>query len=68
MELARWMEFRRNSGEEVNGDSWVMRHYWDTKDGFTHGSISKPEQLKSYGVKSLLDSALKTTRLKKKLI
>ena len=67
MELTKWKEFRRKSGEEVKDDSWVMRHYWDTKNGFTHGSISKPEQLKSYGVKSLLDSALRRQGLRKNL-
>jgi integrase len=67
MELTKWMEFRRKSGEEINGDSWVMRHYWDTKEGFTHGSIGKPEQLKSNGVKSLLDSALRRQGLRKNL-
>ena len=67
MELAKWMEFRRESGEKINNDSWVMRHYWDTKEGFTHGSISNPEQLKSYGIKSLLDSALTRQGLRKNL-
>lgn len=67
MELAKWMEFRRKSGEEINGDSWVMRHYWDTKEGFTHGSISKPEQLTSNGIKSLLDSAVRRQGLRKNL-
>ena len=67
MELAKWIEFRRESGEEIYHDSWVMRHYWDTKEGFTHGSISNPEQLKSYGIKSLLDSALRRQGLRKNL-
>ena len=67
MELAKWMEFRKESGEEINDDSWVMRHYWDTKEGFTHGSISIAEQLKSYGIKSLLDSALRRQGLRKNL-
>jgi hypothetical protein len=66
MELAKWMEFRRKSGEEINDDSWIMRHYWDIKEGFTR-SISKVEQLKSYGVKSLLDSALRRQGLRKNL-
>jgi hypothetical protein len=66
-ELEKWKEFRKKSGEEVNDDSWVMRQYWDTKEGFTHGSISKPAQLTSNGVKSLLDSALRRQGLRKNL-
>jgi hypothetical protein len=65
--LEKWKEFRKKSGEEVNDDSWVMRHYWDTKEGFTHGSINKPDQLTSNGVKSLLDSALRRQGLRKNL-
>jgi hypothetical protein len=42
-----------------------MRHYWDTKEGFTHGFISKPDQLTSNGVKSLLDSAVRRQGLRK---
>ena len=66
-EVENWMEFRRKSGEEITGDSWVMRHYWDTKKGFTHGNINNSEKLKSDGIKSLLDSALRRQGLRNNL-
>jgi hypothetical protein len=62
------MNFRKESGEEeINSESWVMRHYWDTKKGFTHGNISKPKKLSKDGVKGLLDSALRRQGLRKNL-
>jgi hypothetical protein len=29
--LDEWIKFRKQSGEEVNANSWVMRDMWDTK-------------------------------------
>ena len=28
--LEEWMEYRRISGEDINGESWLMRTVWDT--------------------------------------
>ena len=30
-ELAKWMEFRQKSGEQITADSWLMRDLFDTK-------------------------------------
>ncbi len=65
--LLNWMNFRKESGENVSGESWVMRHYWDTKEGFTHGNIGKPIKLSKDGVKGLLDSAMRRQGLRKNL-
>jgi len=65
--LLDWMNFRKESGEKINGESWLMRHYWDTKEGFTHGKISKSVKLSKDGVKGLLDSALRRQGLRKNL-
>ncbi|HEX9319299.1 MAG TPA: tyrosine-type recombinase/integrase [Nitrososphaeraceae archaeon] len=66
--LGAWMDFRKDSGEEITGDSWVMRHYWDTKEGFTHGKIGKPTKLSKDGIKGLIDSALRRQGLRKNLM
>jgi hypothetical protein len=28
--LQEWMNYRKKSGEEINGESWLMRTLWDT--------------------------------------
>jgi len=66
--LNAWMDFRKESGEKITGESWLMRHYWDTKEGFTHGKISKPIKLSKDGIKGLLDSALRRQGLRKNLV
>jgi integrase len=65
--LLDWINFRKESGEKITGQSWLMRHYWDTKEGFTHGNISKPVKLSKDGVKGLLDSALRRQGLRRNL-
>ena len=30
-ELQKWMQYRQDSGEEIHGNSWVMRQLWDTQ-------------------------------------
>jgi hypothetical protein len=67
LELQKWMQFRQDSGEEINGNSWVMRRLWDTKKGYYHhGTIKKPEKLKSSGIKRLMEDALWTHGIRKK--
>lgn len=65
--LKEWMDFRDRSGETITTDSWVMRDYWDTEKGFTHGLAREPEPLKSSGIKSLIDSAVRRQGLRKNL-
>jgi hypothetical protein len=65
--LKGWMDFRKASGEKITGESWLMRHYWDTKEGFTHGVITKPVKLSKDGIKGLIDSALRRQGLRKNL-
>jgi hypothetical protein len=67
IELQKWMQYRQDSGEEVHGDSWVMRQLWDTKKGYYHhGTIKNPEKLKSSGIKRLMEDALWTQGIRKK--
>jgi hypothetical protein len=42
------MEYRKDSGEQVDENSWVMRQIWNTKDGhYHHGRIKESTKLKS---------------------
>ncbi len=43
LELQKWIQYRQDSGEEIDGNSWVMRRLWDTKKGYYHhGTIKNP--------------------------
>ena len=66
-ELEKWMDYRRESGEAINGNSWILRNIWDTKQGFKRGFIDSPRKLKSSGVKRLMEDALWIQGLRKKL-
>lgn len=65
--LKDWMGFREKSRETITPDSWVMRDYWDTEEGFTHWMARDPQQLKSSGIKSLVDSAVRRQGLRTNL-
>jgi site-specific recombinase XerC len=57
-ELEKWMDYRKNAGEEINGKSWVMRWKWDTKKGHNRGLITAPRKLETIGIKRLVNDAL----------
>jgi len=65
--LAEWIDFRRKSGEIINSDSWVMRNLWDNRVTKGKGWITIPKKLKSSGVKALVENAIWTQGLRKKL-
>jgi hypothetical protein len=61
-----WMSFRASYGENITGESWLMRDTWqkiDTKHSSNVGMINYPKQLTSKGVKSLMDRAIRTQKL-----
>ncbi len=65
-----WMDFRKEQGEKVTGESWLMRDLWQTTEmnyGAKFGMTTFPKQLKSLGIKSLLERALKAQGLVKPL-
>jgi integrase len=66
-ELEKWMDYRKSSGENISGKSWVLRNVWNTKIGFKRGLVTEPEKLKSSGVKRIMEDALWTQRLRSKL-
>lgn len=64
--LKEWMDFRTSYGENIIGDSWVMRDTWqklDAKHSSNLGLINYPKQLTSKGIKSLMDRAIRTQKL-----
>jgi integrase len=66
-ELDKWKEYRIHAGEQVTDESWVVRNIWNTKKGYTRGLITAPIRLQSEGVKRLVEDALWTQGLRKKL-
>lgn len=66
-ELEKWRKFRENSGEKMTQSSWVMRDLWNAKEGYTHGLVSVPKRLRVSGIKSLIEEALWTGGIRKKL-
>ena len=66
-ELEKWIEYRIQSGEDITDNSWLMRNIWNTKKGYTRGLVGAPLKLKSEGVKRLIDDALWTQGIRKRL-
>jgi hypothetical protein len=68
--LKQWMEYREKYGENITGDSWVMRDLWQTTSmnyGAKFGLATLPKRLKSSGIKSLTERALRAQGLCKPL-
>jgi predicted transcriptional regulator len=58
------------SDEKITRESWFMRSLWQTTEmnyGAKVGVVTTPKQLKSSGIKSLLERALKAQGLVKPL-
>jgi len=66
-ELEKWMAYRSQCGETISDKSWIMRQLWNTKKGHLHGLVTVPRKLKAAGVKRLMEDALWTQGLRKKL-
>jgi hypothetical protein len=66
-ELEKWKEYRIHAGEQVTKESWVMRNTWNTKKGYTRGLVGAPVKLQAEGVKRLVEDALWTQGLRKRL-
>ncbi len=66
-ELEGWMTYREEACEKIDGNSWLMRQLWNTKEGhYHHGTIKEATKLKSSGVKRLIEDALWTQGIRKK--
>lgn len=66
-ELLAWRQYRESSGELIDDDSWVMRNLWDTRVAQGRGLVTLPKKLTSLGVKRLMERAIWSQGLRKKL-
>lgn len=62
-----FMNLRKEHGEIISGESWLMRDMWQTtiKKRGTAGLATYPKQLKSTGIKSLMERAIKAQGVEK---
>ena len=60
--------FQRKKWQVITLDSWVMRDFGIQRKALLMEWLREPRQLKSSGVKSLIDSALRRQGLRKNLV
>ena len=65
--LNEWMNYRRNCGESVSEESWLMRNLWNVTTPKGKGVITLPKKLKSSGIKRLVERALWAQSIRKNL-
>ena len=65
-ELEKWMNTRKNAGEDIIKNSWLMRDLWNVEK-FTRGLVSVPKKLTSAGIKRLVERALFAQGIRTKL-
>lgn len=65
--LKEWMDYRELSGELIDENSWLMRDLWDTGIVQGKGLVTKPNKLTSIGIKKLINRAIWSQGLRKKL-
>jgi hypothetical protein len=56
--LKEWMNYRKESGELVTEESWLMRNLWDVTTPTGKGLATIPVKLKPSGIKRLMERAL----------
>lgn len=64
--LKQWMEFREKAGEKITGESWLMRNLWNIEEN-GKGIAKSPKQLRSNGIKRLIERALFAQGIRTKL-
>lgn len=67
LELEKCMNYRKDSGEDITGESWILRNIWDSRRGAKRGVVSEPVKLQPVAVKRIMENALWTQGLRKKL-
>jgi hypothetical protein len=68
--VKEWMDFRASFGEEVTGESWILRNTWQkVKPRYSHriGLAKYPKQFKSTGIKTLVGRALQIQGIRPRL-
>jgi hypothetical protein len=61
--IQEWMEYRRISGEDINGESWLMRTVWDTTNPRST-TIKSPKKMSREAIIQLVKRALKSEGLR----
>jgi hypothetical protein len=69
LELEKWISYRKDCGEDITKESWVLRNVWDRNKSyrFKPGIVPQPKKLHSLGVKRIVETALWTQGLRHKL-
>jgi len=69
LSVKSWMDYREQSGEIINENSWVMRNLWDSTKPFAsaRSNVAHPKKLTSIGVKRLVERALWSQGIRSKL-
>jgi hypothetical protein len=68
--VKEWVDFRASFGEEITGESWILRNTWQkVKPRYSHriGLAKYPRQFKSSGIKTLVGRALQIQGIRPKL-
>ncbi|MGB8937602.1 MAG: hypothetical protein WCC17_21135, partial [Candidatus Nitrosopolaris sp.] len=65
--MQEWMDYRKKCGEEITGESWVMRTLWDTTTPAFNSTINSSRKMGQSAVRGLMERALKAQCLRKGL-
>ena len=65
--LKEWMNYRKEAGELVTEESWLMRNLWDVTTPMGKGLATIPVKLKPSGIKRLMERALWAQGIRTKL-
>jgi integrase len=65
-ELEKWISYREQCGENITGESWILRNIWERNRGSKRkpGIINQPRKLHPEGVKRITETALWTQGLR----
>jgi hypothetical protein len=66
--LNEWMNYRKECGELVDENSWLMRNLWDVTTPMGKGVVTIPKRMKSSGIKRLIERALWAQGVRKNLL
>ena len=68
-ELEKWIIYRKECGEDITEESWLMRNIWDRNKGSKRkpGIITKPRKLDALGIKRIMETALWMQGIRSKL-
>jgi hypothetical protein len=65
--LKEWIDYRRDAGEKITEESWLMRNLWDVTTPTGKGLATVPVKLKSSGIKRLMERVLYGQGIRTKL-